>query len=223
MPPRTRQVTLFAAFGAGAHSFNDTTRWATRLQKRKRLRPIRCRLCQSGMTPTPDIESDNQSPQPKETRRREDNTVRLLASVNSPHHLDQLDRRTPRRCAQTSSAPIPGRSSNVACNLVRLAPEKLSISTEVFRRTCSASKSHHRVIAEFPTPNPRHRRPSERPVTRPTARMPAAMAEAESSTTSISKIPSSIVSKNLPAAEIFGETQARTLVSHRLHGQLIAK
>ena len=110
----------YLGFGAGAHSFNGTTRWANAHDSAQYVASI-----QSGTLPSEQIESVSAH------QAREEEMflgLRQLAGIN----LDQFE---PSYAAALSAKLPPLESAGLIerCgNLVRLAPEKLSISNEVF-------------------------------------------------------------------------------------------
>ena len=110
----------YLGFGAGAHSFNGTTRWANEHDSAQYVAAI-----QAGKLPVEQLE-------PVSTHQAHEEEMflglRQLAGIN----LDQFE---PSYAAALSAKLPPLESAGLIerCgNLVRLAPEKLSISNEVF-------------------------------------------------------------------------------------------
>ncbi|HLK05850.1 MAG TPA: radical SAM family heme chaperone HemW [Candidatus Acidoferrum sp.] len=111
---------LYLGFGAGAHSFNGSTRWANAHDSAQYVAAI-----QSGKLPAEQIEPVT----PDQAREEEIFLgLRQLAGINlrefSPDRVRSLDK----RLAPLESAGLIERDGSI----VRLAPNKLSISNEVF-------------------------------------------------------------------------------------------
>jgi oxygen-independent coproporphyrinogen-3 oxidase len=110
----------YLGFGAGAHSFTGTTRWANAHDSAQYVASI-----QSGMLPAEQIESVSAHQAHEEEMFL---GLRQLAGIN----LDQFE---PSYAAALSAKLPPLESAGLIerrGNFVRLAPEKLSISNEVF-------------------------------------------------------------------------------------------
>jgi oxygen-independent coproporphyrinogen-3 oxidase len=111
---------LYLGFGAGAHSFNGTTRWANAHDSAQYVSSI-----QAGKLPAEQIERVSAQQAHEEEMFL---GLRQLAGIN----LDQFE---PTYAATLNAKLSPLESAGLIerqGNIVRLAPEKLSISNEVF-------------------------------------------------------------------------------------------
>ncbi len=110
----------YLGFGAGAHSFNGVTRWANAHDSAQYVAVI-----QSGSLPAEQIQSVSKQQALEEQMFL---GLRQLAGIN----LDQLESiyaaSLNEKLSSLQSAGLIERNGNI----VRLAPERLSISTEVF-------------------------------------------------------------------------------------------